>query len=207
MVLCLAGCYTTQIAICSCSKHLKLTSDDLGGYNVSGSVTSLRVRSAIYHSTHTYVPICTYVPFIHFVAEPFSRGNQVLDLSISHLEVSCISAHWNRKHSTAKRSYTNEGHNIRQVKQLYSNSQFDGNGNNFLPCQCFPSGKADNQSSEVWTELSELSFASSTGSSGTDSAFSSGVSGCSCWNKASTDYSLQPPTAIACLQHVSTCFP
>ena len=42
----------------------------------------------------------------------------------------------------------------------------------------------DNQSYEVWTELSELSFASSTGSSGTDSAFSSGASGCSCWNKS-----------------------
>ena len=61
----------------------------------------------------------------------------------------------------------------------------------------------DNKSCEVWTELSELSFASSTGSSGTDSAFSSGASGCSCWNKASTDYSLQPPTAVACLP---TCF-
>ena len=36
-------------------------------------------------------------PFHSFYWTTLFRGNQVLDLSISHLEVSCISARWNRK--------------------------------------------------------------------------------------------------------------
>ena len=52
-----------------------------------------------------------------------------------------------------------------------------------------PQEKLTINSPKISQVPTELSFASSSGSSGTDSAFSSGTSFCSCWNNASRDSS------------------
>ena len=64
-------------------------------------------------------------PFHSFYWTTLFRGNQVLDLSISHLEVSCISARWNRKliYTVYNIYHTPEGHNIKQCEAPVLSSQ------------------------------------------------------------------------------------
>ena len=137
----------------------------------------------------------TYVPLIPFVAGLLS--GEIWYWTLQYLSWQQLPASECTLESKASRmSYITEGLHFRQwmwskCTQLL-NSQFDGHGNSFLPWPS-PQEKLTINPPKISQVPTELSLASSSGSSGTDSAFSSGTSCCSCWNNASRDSSHSMP--------------